>query len=167
MLRSAIFLDRDGVINIDKNYVYKISDFEWTKEAKNAIKYINEKGYLVFIVTNQSGISKGYYSEDDVKTLHNFINFELKKIGAKVDEFFYSPYHPKGKIIEYNNLSHLRKPNTGMLELACNKWPIDRNKSILIGDKIIDMQCAKNFGITGYLFDDKEMDLLSFIKNIV
>ena len=161
MLRPAAFLDRDGVINKEKGYLYKINDFEWIKGAKESIKYLNDNGYYVFVVTNQSGIAKGYYSEKDVINLHNYINNELKSINAHIDEFFFSPFHPDNTK-DYLNLSHLRKPNTGMLDLAASKWLIDKSKSFLIGDKEIDIECAEKFLIRGHLF--KNGNLLNFIK---
>ena len=163
MLKPACFLDRDGVINIDRGYVYKKEDFEWVSGAKEAIRYLNKQKYCVFIVTNQSGISRGLYTEKDVEILHNLINEDLKKENAFIDEFFYSPYHPDFPD-RYNNLSNLRKPNVGMLELADKKWKIDKINSFLIGDKEIDLQCAKNFGIDGYIF--KSGNLKKFIENI-
>ena len=162
MSKPAIFLDRDGVINIDKGYVCQISDFEWIEEAKEAIKYLREKDYYIFVVTNQSGIARGYFTEKEVNILHKFINNELKKVNTYIDEFFYSPYHPINKKL-YGNLSHLRKPNTGMLELASKKWNIDLSKSLLIGDSATDMECANNFEIDGYLFEGGS--LLDFVKN--
>ena len=164
MLKKIAFLDRDGVINVDKNYVYKILDFEWIKEAKEAIKYLNKKDYLVIVVSNQSGIARGLYTEKDVNILHQYINEELIKVDAYIDEFFYSPFHPKFKTKKYEKLKNLRKPNTGMLELAEKKWNIDKLKSFLIGDKIIDMECAKSFGIEGYLY--KGGSLLDFVLGI-
>lgn len=167
MLKPAIFLDRDGVINIDDGYVYKISDFKWIEGAKEAIKYINNLGYYVIVITNQSGISRGYYSENDVIKLHNYINEKLKEVDANIDDFFYSPFHPDGIVSEYKKKSNLRKPDTGMLELACKKWPILIKDSIFIGDNQTDMQCAKNFGIKGYLYDTKKINLFNFIKEII
>ena len=164
MLKPAVFLDRDGVINKDKGYVYKIDDFEWVEGAKESIKYLNNKGYYVFVATNQSGIARGYYKEKDVTILHNYINHELKKIEAHIDEFFISPYHPIN-INEYSHLSHLRKPNTGMLELATSKWPIDKSMSLLIGDKSTDIECAEKFCIKGYLF--KDTNLFDFIQSSI
>ena len=161
MLKPAVFLDRDGVINKDKGHVYKINDFEWIDGAKESIKYLNDKGYYIFVVTNQSGIARGYYSEKDVSLLHDHITKELKNIEAHIDEFFISPYHPINKN-EYLHLSHFRKPETGMLDLAASKWPIDKSKSFLIGDKITDIKCAENFCIKGHLF--KNGNLLDFIK---
>ena len=121
MLKPAVFFDRDGVLNVEKGYVYQISDFEWIDGAQEAIKYLNQKDYLVFVVTNQSGIARNYYSEEDVIQIHQFMNNELKKIDAKINEFFYSPWHPEGMNKDYERVSHLRKPSPGMLELAQTK----------------------------------------------
>ena len=161
MLRPAAFLDRDGVINKEKEYLYKIDDFEWIEGAKESIKYLNDNGYYVFVVTNQSGIAKGFYSEKDVINLHNYISNELKNINAHIDEFFFSPFHPDNTK-KYLNLSHLRKPDTGMLDMAATRWPIDKSKSFLIGDKDTDIECAEKFLIRGHLF--KNGNLLKFIK---
>ena len=163
MLRPAAFLDRDGIINEDKGYVYKSSDFIWILDSKEAIKYLNDNGYYVFIVSNQSGIARGYYTELDVIKLHKYINDELKIINAHIDEFFISPYHPDNTR-DFIDLSHLRKPNTGMMRLAEEKWSFDKTKSFLVGDKDTDIECARNYGINGYLF--KEGSLLEFLKNI-
>ena len=164
MYKRACFLDRDGVINVDKNYVYNISDFEWIEGAQNAIKYLRDKNFYIFIVTNQSGIARGLYSEQEVKKLHQFVNSELMKIGTLIDDFFISPYHPNFPDF-YSDLSNLRKPDTGMLKLAQKKWNFDKSKSFMIGDQETDMQCAKRFGIEGYLFNTG--NLYDFVRNIV
>tara|TARA_B100001093_G_scaffold120332_1_gene113035 strand:- start:1866 stop:2366 length:501 start_codon:yes stop_codon:yes gene_type:complete len=162
MLKPAVFLDRDGVINEDLGYVYKIDDFKWIQGAQESIKHLNDRGYYVFIVTNQSGIARGLYSENDIDYLHKYINEELSKINAKIDEFFYSPYHPNFK--KYENLSNMRKPDTGMIELAFQKWPILKSSSFLIGDNITDIECANKFGINSFLFDGN--NLYKFLKKI-
>ena len=162
MKKPAVFLDRDGVLNKDKKYVHKISDFEWIDGAQESIKLLNKKGYFVFVVTNQSGIGRGFYSDEDVLHLHKHINIELSKINAKIDDFFYSPYHHSDSSGKFEHLKHLRKPNIGMLEAACKKWPVIKEMSLIIGDKEVDMLCAKNFGIKGFLF--KESNLLKFIE---
>ena len=161
MLKPAVFLDRDGVINKDKGYVYKIKDFEWVEGSKDAIKFLNEKNYHVFVITNQSGIARGYYTESDVVYLHSYINRELKAINAHIDEFFISPYHPDNTEA-YNELAHLRKPGIGMLQLAEKKWSFDKSFSFLVGDKDTDIECARSFGIKGHLF--KSGNLLEFLK---
>tara|TARA_Y100000768_G_scaffold54826_1_gene36356 strand:- start:1519 stop:2019 length:501 start_codon:yes stop_codon:yes gene_type:complete len=165
MSRPAAFLDRDGVINLDKGYVHKISDFEWIEGSKEAIKYIKNMGFFVFVISNQSGISKGYYDEKDVEKLHKYINTELLKIDTSIDEFFYSPFHPDIKNDKYKKFKNLRKPNIGMLEMAVKKWPVNINESFLIGDKDTDIKCANNFGIEGFLY--KEGSLLNFVKEII
>ena len=165
MTKPAVFLDRDGVINIEKGYVYKPRDFEWIEDSRESIKYLNDRNFLVFVVTNQSGIARGYYTEEDVISLHHYVNNELSKINAHIDEFFYSPYHSDGIYKKYKKLSHLRKPDTGMLELALNKWNFDKTKSFMIGDKQTDIICAEKFGIPGYLY--KNRSLLKFIKTIL
>ncbi|MFL2890388.1 MAG: D-glycero-alpha-D-manno-heptose-1,7-bisphosphate 7-phosphatase [Candidatus Pelagibacterales bacterium] len=164
MIKPAVFLDRDGVINIDKGYVYQINNFEWVEEAKDAIKFLKDRGYYVFVATNQSGIARGYYDEKDVEELHSYINIELKKNNTCIDDFFYSIYHPEG--IRYNNeeLAYFRKPNIGMLEQAHEKWQFDKSHSFLVGDKDTDIECAKRFGIKGYLFE--KGSLLKFIREL-
>lgn len=164
MKKPAVFLDRDGVLNIDKGYVYKISDFEWTLDSKEAIQFMKNSGYFIFIITNQSGLSRGYYNEKDVDILHNYINEELSKVNTSIDDFFYSPYHPDIENVKYQELKNLRKPNTGMLEQAVEKWPVNIKRSFLIGDKKTDLECADNFGIRGYLYEGGS--LLKFIKYI-
>lgn len=163
MLKPAAFLDRDGVINEDNGYIYKSKDFKWIAGSKEAIKHLNDIGYYVFIISNQSGITRGLYNEIDLKTLNNFILDELKEIDAHIDEFFYSPYHPEIKNSKYDHLSNLRKPNIGMLQLAEKKWSIDKLNSFLVGDNIADIECAKKFAIRGHLF--KGGNLADFIKS--
>ena len=164
MKKPASFLDRDGVINIEKGYVYDISDFEWIAGAKNTIKLLNDNNFYVFIVTNQSGISKGLYSENDVIKLHKYINQELEMINAHIDDFFYSPFHPDFPD-RYADLSSLRKPDVGMLKIAEKKWDFDKSKSFLIGDKLTDISCADKYGIRSYLFDTNNLE--DFIKKII
>ena len=164
MKKPASFLDRDGVINIEKGYVYDISDFEWIAGAKNTITLLNDNNFYVFIVTNQSGISKGLYSENDVIKLHKYINQELEMINAHIDDFFYSPFHPDFPD-RYADLSSLRKPDVGMLKIAEKKWDFDKSKSFLIGDKLTDISCADKYGIRSYLFDTNNLE--DFIKKII
>ena len=158
----ACFLDRDGVINIEKDYLYKIEDFEWIEGAIDAIQYLENRGFYVFVVTNQSGIARGFYTEEDVIELHNFINLELNQHNTKIDEFFYSPYHPKFN--KYLHLSDLRKPNTGMLDAAYTKWQFNKAESFMIGNKDTDVMCAHRFGIRGHLYESG--NLLEFIKKV-
>ena len=167
MTKPAAFLDRDGTLNLDKGYVHTVRDFEWLKESKEAIKLLNDNNFYVIVVTNQSGIARGYYNEEDVIKLHNYMNTQLKKLNAHIDDFFYSPYHPQGLTNEYDHLLTLRKPNIGMLELAQKKWNIDKDNSFMIGDKIHDVECGKKFGIKSYLFDPSKSSLLGLVNSII
>ena len=144
---KALFLDRDGVINKNLGYVFSMKNFIWLKNVKKAIKYAYTRKYLIIVVTNQSGVARGLYSENDIKKLHININKQLKKINCKIHDFFYCPYHPKYGSKKYKKNSFLRKPNPGMILKAIKKWNIDQNKSLMIGDKKIDMIASKKAGL--------------------
>ena len=158
---KALFLDRDGVINKNFGYVFSTENFVWLKNVKKAIKYAYTKKYLIIVVTNQSGVARGFYSEYDVQRLHSEINRELKKINCMIHDFFYCPYHPKYGNKKYKKYSYLRKPNPGMIFKAVKKWNIDLNKSFMIGDKKIDKIAAKRSNLK---FIKKKYNLLKEIK---
>ena len=140
--KTAVFFDRDGTINKDLGYVHKKKDFIWNKTVFEAIKRLNKKCY-VFIITNQSGIGRGYYNERQVEKLHNWMNDELRKEGAHIDDFFYAPYFRFSKNIKYRKNKFLRKPNSGMILECKKKWEIIENKSFIIGDTDADIDLAK------------------------
>tara|TARA_B100001123_G_C14767431_1_gene811286 strand:- start:142 stop:657 length:516 start_codon:yes stop_codon:yes gene_type:complete len=158
---KALFLDRDGVINKDFGYVYSMKNFVWLKNVKQAIKYAYNKKYLLIVITNQSGVARGYYTENEVKQLHNKINKELKKYNCKIHDFFYSPFHPNFGNKKYKKNSYLRKPNPGMIFKATKKWNIDLSKSLMIGDKKIDKITAKKANLR---FVKKKYNLFSEVK---
>jgi len=161
--KPAIFLDRDGVINFDYGYVYKKRDFVLKKNVIKAIKYLNEKNFYVFIVSNQSGIGRGYYSIKDVEDLHKWLRNILRLEGAFIDDIFYAPYFKKSKNFFFRRGIMLRKPNTGMIELAKKKWNIDMKKSYVIGDSNIDKNLARNAKLK-YLPVYNNSNLLSIVK---
>lgn len=150
--RPALFLDRDGVINLDKGYVSQISDFEWIPGASEMISAFNARNWYVFVVTNQSGIARGYYTEQDMQTLHQYMLGELNKSGAVVDHIYHCPYHAEGEIERYRKDSFDRKPKPGMLLQAMADYPVKRESSFLIGDKDTDIQAAHAAGVGGFLF---------------
>ena len=165
-LVKVAFLDRDGVINknkINKGYIGKIKDFKWMPGAKRTIKLLKEKNFKVVVVTNQSGVARGYFKIKDVENLHLFMQKKLKVINAKIDKFYFCPYHVDGIIKKYRKNTSLRKPGIGMFKLAKKKWKINLKKSFMIGDQYSDMEFAKRAKIKGYLF--KQKNLLNFIKN--
>lgn len=152
-LRPALFLDRDGVINVDRGYVSQIADFEWVEGAAETIAAFNARGWFVFVVTNQSGIARGYYTEADMQTLHDYMISELHIRGARIDKIFYCPFHESGEIARYRKASIDRKPGPGMLLSAMAEFPVKRESSFLIGDKDTDIQAAKAAGIAGFKFE--------------
>ena len=158
MSKPAIFFDRDGVLNVDVGYLYKIEDFQWIDGAIEAIKYFNDKDYYVFVITNQSGVARGYYKEEDINKLHNWMNQELAKYDAHIDEFFYCPHHSKGIIKDYSFDCECRKPKIGMIKKAVDKYDVQLESSLLIGDKDSDIECAENAGIKGLKFNAEKLD---------
>jgi len=159
------FLDRDGVINsgkLNNGYVGSLKHFRWVPGAVKAIKFLNDKNYKVVVVSNQSGVARGFFTIKDVKKLHTYIQKELKKNDAKIDAFYFCPFHKDGVIKRYKKNSVLRKPNIGMFLLAKKKWNIDQKSSFMIGDQKTDIEFAKKAKIKGYLFNQK--NLYHFIK---
>ena len=144
---KAVFFDRDGVLIEDKEYVYKTKDLNWKTGAIKAIKYLNSKKILVIIITNQSGIGRGYYQKKDVKLFHNYMSDILKKDNAWIDKFYFSPYHKNSKNFNSYYYYQLRKPNIGMLKKAQLKFSLKKNEILMIGDKKTDHQAANKFGI--------------------
>ena len=152
--RPAVFLDRDGVLNHDDNYVGSPDRFRWVDGAKDAVRLMNDRGYYVFVVTNQAGVARGHYEEEDVAVLHRWIGEELRSEGAAIDDWRYCPYHPDGTVERYRSAHPWRKPEPGMLLDLMNSWPVDRERSILIGDKESDCEAARAAGIQPFLFTE-------------
>jgi D,D-heptose 1,7-bisphosphate phosphatase len=161
--RPALFLDRDGVINIDHGYVGSVDRFEWMPGAQKLIRHANDAGWYVFVVTNQAGVARGFYTEKDVQALHGWINQQLRGIGAIVDDFRYCPYHPEGAVEAYRGSHPWRKPEPGMLVNLLQHWPVDIDNSLLIGDQPSDLAAAKAAGVAARKFDGG--DLYAFVAD--
>lgn len=159
MGRKAIFLDRDGTINVEKNYLFRIEEFEFIPGVPEAIKGFKELGYLVIVITNQSGVARGYYSEDDVKRLHEHINERLAEYGTGIDAFYYCPHLPDAVIPEYQMECDCRKPRRGLFEQAVRKWDIDTNGSWVIGDRERDIIPGIELGMRGMILTNKEITM--------
>lgn len=146
-MNKAIFLDRDGTINRERQYLYKQEDFEWLPGAKEAIRTFGQLGYKVFIVTNQSGIARGYYTEEDVRKLHRWMDEELRRTGAKVDAYYYCPHHPTEGVGRYKTDCGCRKPGAGLFWQAVKEYGItDLKGSWAVGDQVRDLEPAEELG---------------------
>jgi D-glycero-D-manno-heptose 1,7-bisphosphate phosphatase len=152
-------------LNHDDNYVGSSERLRWIEGAKQAVRLANSLGYYVFVVTNQAGVARGFYEEADVKRLHTWMNAELRSAGAYVDDWRYCPYHPDGSIAGYRSSHPWRKPEPGMLLDLLASWPVDKENSLLIGDKESDIAAADAVGVRSYLFSGG--NLLDFLTPIL
>jgi D-glycero-D-manno-heptose 1,7-bisphosphate phosphatase len=164
MKKPGAFLDRDGVINYDVGYLYKYEDFKLRPGVIDGLKYLKKNKFRIFIVTNQSGIARGFFTEKDLMLLHQRLKKDLNKHKIKIDEIKYSPFHPNGKIKKYKKKSETRKPGNKMIKEIFKKWPTDIKKSFMIGDKKSDKLCAKKSGL---YFEFAKKKFFTQIKNIL
>jgi D-glycero-D-manno-heptose 1,7-bisphosphate phosphatase len=151
--RPAAFLDRDGVLNVDHGYVHRPEQLEWVTGAPESVRLLNEAGYYVIVITNQSGVARGLFDEAALKSFHAHMQSALASNGARIDAFYYCPHHPEGSVKTFAITCDCRKPRTGMLEQAARDWPIDISRSFLVGDKDQDMAAAADFKVRGIRFD--------------
>lgn len=152
-MNPAVFFDRDGVLNVDHGYVGSLERFEWQPGAIEAILAANQAGFLVIVVTNQSGVARGYFSLSDVEQIHAWMAQQLAAAGAHVDRFYVCPFHPEAKIATYRAADHPdRKPNPGMLLRAIRDFDIDPGRSIMFGDNETDMLAARSAGVLPALY---------------
>lgn len=157
-MNKAIFFDRDGVLNEEVGYLYEIEKFKWMAGAIQAVKFCNDKNILTVVVTNQSGIARGFYTDNDVKILHDYMQAELKKFGAHIDAFYYCPHYPDG-------VCDCRKPRPGMILQAAKDFNIDLKKSFLIGDSPRDIHAGKSAGLRDSILF-LEGNLFDVVKNL-
>ncbi len=165
LCRPAAFFDRDGVLNEDSGYVHRSEDVRWIAGAREAVKLCNDRGYLVFVVTNQAGVARGLYGAEAVEQLHAWMGERLAEIGAHVDQFQYCPYHEEGTVAAFRRPSARRKPAPGMLLDCMAAWPVDKHRSFLIGDKESDMAAAEGAGVRGHLFPGG--NLAKFVAGVI
>lgn len=158
VLKPAAFLDRDGVLIQDTGYPHRPDQIAWIPGAAEAVRRLNGAGVFVFVVTNQSGVARGYFPETDVVSLHRWMETELASQEARVDDWRYCPHHPEAALSRYRLNCSCRKPKPGMLLDLMRRWPVDLGRSFLIGDKPSDLAAAEAAGIPGHLFRGGNLD---------
>jgi D-glycero-D-manno-heptose 1,7-bisphosphate phosphatase len=163
--KPAAFLDRDGVLNFDRGYTHRPDDLVMIPGAATAVRLLNEAGYYVFVVTNQSGVARGLYSEAAIDQVHGHMQKILMKEGAHIDAFYYCPHHPEGTVTEFAISCRCRKPEPGMLEQAASEWPVERGRSFLIGDRDHDLAAAAAFHIRGVKFVAETQSLVDLVHH--
>ena len=163
--RSAVFFDRDGVLNIDIGYAHRQDQLQWVDGAREAVKQVNDLGYLAFVVTNQAGVARGYYTEEDIHIFHRHLQSQLMEIGGHIDDFRHCPHHPTAGFPPLLQACNCRKPGPGMLNSLLGSWSVDKATSFLVGDKPSDLGAAEAAEVPGYLFEGQ--DLAAFIQGIL
>jgi D-glycero-D-manno-heptose 1,7-bisphosphate phosphatase len=157
-MKKALFLDRDGVINIDNNYVYQIDDFEFIDGVFDLCKKYQDEGYLIIVITNQAGIARGYYTVDDFDKLTNWMTAQFLSKGILLSKVYFCPHHP-----DFDQDCNCRKPKPGMLLNAAKDFDLNLSQSILIGDKQSDIDAGSNAGIKNLIKVTKNQSLAYLI----
>jgi D-glycero-D-manno-heptose 1,7-bisphosphate phosphatase len=163
--KPAAFLDRDGVLNYDDNYVGHPEKIRWMPNAAKAVKRLNDAGYYVFLFTNQSGVARGYFTETELNTLLDWMRSELAKDGAVIDDVRYCPHHPSGTVEGYLEDHPWRKPKPGMILDLMQHWPVITKGSFVIGDRDSDIEAATAAHLPGFLFAGGDLD--AFVSDIL
>lgn len=150
-LHAAVFLDRDGTINVEKDYLYRPNDFEFISGAPQAIARLKQAGYKVIVVTNQSGVARGYFTENEVHLLHDYIQRELARFDCAIDAFYICPHHPEHGQGSYKVDCSCRKEQPGMILQAASDHGIDLSRSFMVGDKRADVEAGRAAGCRSIL----------------
>ena len=154
-MERAVFLDRDGTIIEDIGYLDECSKIRFLPRVSEAIKLLNENGFRVIVTTNQSGVARGYFTEETLREINRYIQESLSRQGALIDKTYYCPHHIEGIIEEYRKECHCRKPNPGMIKEAAVEYDIDLKGSFVIGDKISDIEAGHRAGCKTVLLADR------------
>ena len=166
MPAPTMFLDRDGIINVDFGYVHSVERLEWIEGAREAICFANSAGFKVIVVTNQAGIGRGYYTEAEMHNFHEHLETEVSKEGGRIDAFYHCPFHEDAVIDAFKVGNHPdRKPNPGMILRAIADHNVDTNHAFLVGDKRSDVVAAERANIPGYLYEGGS--LLKLVETLI
>lgn len=163
--KKLCMLDRDGVLNVDKAYLHKAEDVEWIPGSREAIAWLKRQDIPVIVVTNQSGVARGFFTEDTVRKLHAWMEAEVKKSGGEIAAFYYCPHLPGAAVKQYDVDCECRKPKPGMILQALNDFGVLPGNAFLIGDRPRDIEAAEAAGVRGYLYTGGS--LLEYVKSIV
>ena len=158
-------LDRDGVLNIDKDYLHRAEDVEWVPGSLEAVAWLTVHGFKVVVVTNQSGVARGFFTEDTVRKLHDWMQEEVKKSGGEIAAFYYCPHLPGAAVKQYDVDCECRKPKPGMIMHALRDFSVQSDNAFLIGDNPRDVEAAEAAGVTGFMYTGGS--LLDFVQKIV
>lgn len=150
-MKKAIFLDRDGTLNVEKEYLFQEKYLDLEEGTTEALQIFRDLGYVLLVVTNQSGVARGYYTEEDLEIFHEAFQARLMQAGQKVDKFYYCPHHPEKGIGKYKKDCTCRKPSTGMIEEGLKEFGIARELSYMVGDTVADVQAGLRAGLTPVL----------------
>jgi D-glycero-D-manno-heptose 1,7-bisphosphate phosphatase len=163
--KPAAFLDRDGVLNHDDGFVGDKRRIRWMPNVAKAINRLNGAGYFVFLFTNQSGVARGFFTEQELNALHDWMRAELLTQGAVVDDIRYCPHHPDGTVAGYLEDHHWRKPSPGMILDLMQHWPVRREGSFVIGDRPSDIEAGQAVGLPAFLFTGGDLD--AFVAGVI
>ena len=163
--RPALFLDRDGVLNVDHGWVGTRDRWEWVPGALEAISMATRMGFHVFVVTNQSGVARGHYTEAELHALHRWVLDQALAAGGTIDDWRYCPDHPEAAIDQYRRANDWRKPGPGMILDLLRAWRLERSRCLMVGDQPTDMQAAEAAGVRGHLFPGG--DLARFVRPLL
>ena len=160
-LTPAIFLDRDNTLTIDEGYNFEISKFQWVNGAPLALHAFHKAGIPVFIVTNQGGIGRGLFTEDDMHLFHQHLHKMARSVGGEIRDIAYCPHHPLAVTKALKTPCQCRKPEPGLLFELANKWQLDLRQSVMIGDRCSDVEAGQRAGCHSYLFDGDDLNRLA------
>jgi D-glycero-D-manno-heptose 1,7-bisphosphate phosphatase len=162
----AAFFDRDGVLNVDHGYTHRPEDLEFVPGAVAAVRRLNQAGWRVIVVTNQAGVARGYYDEAAVETFHAAMSAALALEAARIDAFYYCPFHPEAEVEAYRHTDHPdRKPNPGMVLRALADFGVAPDRAFLVGDRDSDLAAAARAGVRGYFYRGGDLD--AFVQAVL